>query len=123
MEIWLNCILFSFKYIYFYKEREKEREKGGVGVEEQHIDLLPPAVLLPGMEPQTQVHALTENQTGNLLVHYTMPNQWSNPSQGKYNNLLGMKWGSSFKHCFFVPQVFSFVKITVSSCIFFSGFF
>ena len=83
----------DFLNIYFilFLEREGGREKAG----EKHpcereisIDCLP-SVPWPGTEPATQAHALTGNQTGELSLCGTMPNQLSHTSQS--NKWLLMK--------------------------------
>lgn len=71
------------KYILFFidfrdwgREREGEREGGWNWRRERET-------LWPGMEPTTQAHALTNNHTHDLSVHWMSSNQLSHTGKGK----------------------------------------
>ena len=79
-------MLYELTYTFFsFFERQVKRE-GKRGREtlmrERNINWLPPYMPRPGSKPTTQAHALTWNQTGDLLVCGMMPNQLSHTGQG-----------------------------------------
>ena len=59
---------------------ERERE---TWMQERNINQLSPVHTPTETKPTTQACALTRNQTGDLLVYRTTPNQLSHTTQGK----------------------------------------
>ena len=76
-------LLFFLKILFFLRgEWSKKGRARNIDVPEIYIDELPLSHTLTGDWPATQVCALTGNQTSDLSLCGTMPNQLGNTSQG-----------------------------------------
>lgn len=75
--LWLqNTFYFFIDFRDWGREREGEKEGGWNWRRERET-------LWPGMEPTTQAHALTNNHTDDLSVHWMSSNQLSHTGKGK----------------------------------------
>ena len=95
------CKIFYTDYLFIFRDRGREGERGGKKhccERETSIGCLS-CVPWPGTEPVTQACALTRNQTGDLLLCGTMPNQMSHTGQGCLKNFCKSD-GQSY-HMFF----------------------